>query len=32
MHGVGWQHFLDRLVASTAGTDTGPDPWASASS
>ena len=26
-HGVGWRHFLDRLVLAAAGTDPGPDPW-----
>jgi uncharacterized protein YndB with AHSA1/START domain len=27
-HGVGWGHFLARLVAAGAGRDPGPDPWA----
>ena len=30
-HGVGWGHFLDRLVIAAAGGDVGPDPWAAAS-
>jgi uncharacterized protein YndB with AHSA1/START domain len=27
-HGIGWNHFLDRLVIAAAGSDPGPDPWA----
>jgi uncharacterized protein YndB with AHSA1/START domain len=27
-HGVGWPHFLARLVVAGAGGDPGPDPWA----
>lgn len=27
-HGIGWGHFLDRLVVAAAGGDPGPDPWA----
>jgi uncharacterized protein YndB with AHSA1/START domain len=27
-HGVGWGHFLDRLLVAAAGGDPGPDPWA----
>jgi uncharacterized protein YndB with AHSA1/START domain len=27
-HGIGWGHFLDRLVVAGAGGDPGPDPWA----
>jgi uncharacterized protein YndB with AHSA1/START domain len=27
-HGLGWQHFLERLVTAGAGGDPGPDPWA----
>jgi uncharacterized protein YndB with AHSA1/START domain len=27
-HGVGWGHFLDRLVIAAAGGEPGPDPWA----
>jgi uncharacterized protein YndB with AHSA1/START domain len=29
-HGIGWSHFLSRLVIAAAGTDPGPDPWATA--
>ena len=28
-HGVGWGHFLDRLVVAASGGQPGPDPWAS---
>ena len=28
-HGVGWTHFLDRLVVAAAGGDPGTDQWAS---
>jgi uncharacterized protein YndB with AHSA1/START domain len=27
-HGVGWSHFLARLVSASSGHDPGPDPWA----
>lgn len=27
-HGVGWGHFLERLVVAASGGDPGPDPWA----
>jgi uncharacterized protein YndB with AHSA1/START domain len=27
-HGVGWAHFLERLVVAAGGGDPGPDPWA----
>lgn len=27
-HGIGWGHFLDRLVVAGTGGDPGPDPWA----
>lgn len=27
-HGIGWQHFLPRLVVAAAGGDPGADPWA----
>jgi uncharacterized protein YndB with AHSA1/START domain len=27
-HAIGWQHFLERLIAVGAGGDAGPDPWA----
>jgi uncharacterized protein YndB with AHSA1/START domain len=27
-HAIGWQHFLERLIAVGAGDDAGPDPWA----
>jgi len=27
-HGIGWGHFLDRLIIAAAGGDPGPDPWA----
>jgi uncharacterized protein YndB with AHSA1/START domain len=27
-HGVGWEHYLERLRTSAAGGDPGPDPWA----
>jgi uncharacterized protein YndB with AHSA1/START domain len=26
-HGIGWGHFLDRLVVAAAGGDPGADPW-----
>jgi uncharacterized protein YndB with AHSA1/START domain len=26
-HGIGWTHFLDRLLILAAGADPGPDPW-----
>ena len=26
-HGVGWEHYLERLVVAAAGGDPGPDPW-----
>jgi uncharacterized protein YndB with AHSA1/START domain len=26
-HAIGWQHFLERLIAVGAGGDAGPDPW-----
>lgn len=26
-HGHGWDHYLDRLEAASAGRDPGPDPW-----
>lgn len=26
-HRQGWEHFLPRLVAASAGGDPGPDPW-----
>jgi uncharacterized protein YndB with AHSA1/START domain len=29
-HALGWQHFLERLVAVGGGGDPGPDPWATA--
>ena len=29
-HAEGWQHYLPRLAAVAAGSDPGPDPWASA--
>jgi uncharacterized protein YndB with AHSA1/START domain len=29
-HGIGWGHFLERLVIAGPGGDPGPDPWASA--
>jgi uncharacterized protein YndB with AHSA1/START domain len=28
-HGIGWGHFLDRLVVAASGGQPGPDPWAS---
>ena len=28
-HGIGWGHFLDRLVVAAAAGDPGPDPWGS---
>jgi uncharacterized protein YndB with AHSA1/START domain len=27
-HGMGWDHFLERLRRAAAGDDPGPDPWA----
>jgi uncharacterized protein YndB with AHSA1/START domain len=27
-HGIGWEHFLDRLAVAASGGDPGPDPWA----
>jgi uncharacterized protein YndB with AHSA1/START domain len=27
-HGVGWDHYLERLVIVGGGRDAGPDPWA----
>jgi uncharacterized protein YndB with AHSA1/START domain len=27
-HGVGWGHFLERLVVAGSGGSPGPDPWA----
>jgi hypothetical protein len=27
-HGVGWTHFLDRLVIAAVGGEPGRDPWA----
>jgi uncharacterized protein YndB with AHSA1/START domain len=27
-HGIGWGHFLARLVVAATGADPGPDPWA----
>lgn len=27
-HGVGWDHYLERLQAAATGGDPGPDPWA----
>jgi hypothetical protein len=27
-HGIGWGHFLGRLVVAATGADPGPDPWA----
>ena len=27
-HTHGWEHYLDRLTAAAAGSDPGPDPWA----
>ncbi len=27
-HGIGWGHFLDRLIISASGGDPGPDAWA----
>src|SRR5262245_62584 len=27
-HAAGWEHFLPRLAAAAAGSDPGPDPWA----
>jgi uncharacterized protein YndB with AHSA1/START domain len=27
-HGIGWGHFLDRLLTAASGGDPGPDPWA----
>jgi uncharacterized protein YndB with AHSA1/START domain len=27
-HGIGWGHFLARLVLAATGRDPGPDPWA----
>jgi uncharacterized protein YndB with AHSA1/START domain len=29
-HALGWAHFLERLVSAGAGSDPGPDPWATA--
>jgi uncharacterized protein YndB with AHSA1/START domain len=29
-HGVGWGHFLERLVTAASGGEPGHDPWASA--
>jgi uncharacterized protein YndB with AHSA1/START domain len=26
-HGIGWGHFLARLVVAATGADPGPDPW-----
>jgi uncharacterized protein YndB with AHSA1/START domain len=26
-HGIGWRHFLDRLVIAAGGDDPGGDPW-----
>jgi uncharacterized protein YndB with AHSA1/START domain len=26
-HGVGWGHFLERLVVAASGGEPGPDPW-----
>jgi uncharacterized protein YndB with AHSA1/START domain len=26
-HGIGWGHFLERLVVAGTGADPGPDPW-----
>ncbi|MFE9423636.1 SRPBCC domain-containing protein [Kitasatospora sp. NPDC006697] len=26
-HGVGWAHYLDRVVELAEGRDPGPDPW-----
>ncbi len=28
LHAEGWDHYLGRLAAATAGQDPGPDPWA----
>jgi uncharacterized protein YndB with AHSA1/START domain len=27
-HRLGWGHFLERLALAAAGSDPGPDPWA----
>jgi uncharacterized protein YndB with AHSA1/START domain len=27
-HGIGWGHFLERLVVAASGGEPGPDPWA----
>lgn len=27
-HGVGWGHFLERLIVAASGGEPGPDPWA----
>ena len=27
-HGIGWGHFLERLVIAASGGEPGPDPWA----
>jgi uncharacterized protein YndB with AHSA1/START domain len=27
-HTQGWEHYLDRLTTAAAGSDPGPDPWA----
>lgn len=26
-HGMGWDHYLQRLAATASGNDPGPDPW-----
>jgi uncharacterized protein YndB with AHSA1/START domain len=26
-HGIGWVHFLERLVVAASGGEPGPDPW-----
>ncbi|MEA2310680.1 MAG: hypothetical protein QOE28_648 [Solirubrobacteraceae bacterium] len=28
-HGLGWDHYIERLRRAAAGDDPGPDPWAS---
>jgi uncharacterized protein YndB with AHSA1/START domain len=27
-HGIGWAHFLERLIVAASGGEPGPDPWA----
>ena len=27
-HGMGWEHYMERLAAVASGTAPGPDPWA----